>query len=104
MKVQSHVNKCHSNYGKLPTKLAITKPWEALCVDLIGPYILKAMDKTQIDFMCITMLNTATSWFKIVELLVSPLPERDVPTGTKGQKGNDIHIQPNNPNLTSNQQ
>eukprot|EP00804_Cyclotella_cryptica_P019637 CCRYP_013980-RA/>CCRYP_013980-RA protein AED:0.47 eAED:0.47 QI:0/-1/0/1/-1/1/1/0/165 len=50
-KVQSHVKKCHScqvnkrrqlKYGKLPTKLAITNPWEALCVDLIGPYTLKS--------------------------------------------------------------
>eukprot|EP00804_Cyclotella_cryptica_P022172 CCRYP_011627-RA/>CCRYP_011627-RA protein AED:0.47 eAED:0.47 QI:0/0/0/1/0/0/3/0/118 len=36
---------------KLPPKLAITNPWEALCVDLIGPYTLKGKDKTQIDFM-----------------------------------------------------
>ena len=43
--VQSYVKKCHScqvnKYGKLPAKLAITTPWEALCVDLIGPYTLK---------------------------------------------------------------
>eukprot|EP00804_Cyclotella_cryptica_P028760 CCRYP_018726-RA/>CCRYP_018726-RA protein AED:0.53 eAED:0.19 QI:0/-1/0/1/-1/1/1/0/384 len=48
--VQSYDKKCHScqvnkrrqlKYGKLPTKLAITNPWEALCVDLIGPYTLK---------------------------------------------------------------
>eukprot|EP00804_Cyclotella_cryptica_P030711 CCRYP_009130-RA/>CCRYP_009130-RA protein AED:0.41 eAED:0.41 QI:0/0/0/1/0/0/3/0/317 len=68
--VQSHVKKCHScqvnkcrqlKYGKLPSKLAVTNPWEALCVDLIGPYILKGKDKTQIDFMCITMIDPATS-------------------------------------------
>ena len=67
--VQSHVKKCHSCqvnkprlhiYGKLSTKLAIAKPWEALCVDLIGPYTLKAKAKTQIDFMCITMFDPAT--------------------------------------------
>jgi hypothetical protein len=53
--VLSHFKKCHScqvnkcsqyKQGKLMTKLAITKPWEALCVDLIGPYTLKAKDKT----------------------------------------------------------
>eukprot|EP00804_Cyclotella_cryptica_P016192 CCRYP_005685-RA/>CCRYP_005685-RA protein AED:0.45 eAED:0.81 QI:0/0/0/1/0.5/0.33/3/0/553 len=58
--VQSHVKKCHScqvnkhrqiKYGKLPTKLAITNPWEALCVDLIGPYTIKGKNKTQIDFI-----------------------------------------------------
>ena len=79
-------------YGKLPTKLAITNPWEALCVDLIGPYTLKGKDKTQIDFMCITMINPATSWFEIVELPVSQ-QELDIPTGYKGAKGKDTHIQ-----------
>eukprot|EP00804_Cyclotella_cryptica_P022857 CCRYP_005057-RA/>CCRYP_005057-RA protein AED:0.35 eAED:0.36 QI:0/0/0/1/0/0/2/0/611 len=87
--VQSHVKKCHScqvnkrrqlKYGKLPTKLAITNPWEALCVDLIGPYTLKGKDKTQIDFMCVTMIDPATSWFEIVELPVSQLQELDIPT------------------------
>eukprot|EP00804_Cyclotella_cryptica_P026090 CCRYP_013954-RA/>CCRYP_013954-RA protein AED:0.28 eAED:0.28 QI:0/0/0/1/1/1/2/0/538 len=87
--VQSHVKKCHScqvnkrrqlKYGKLPTKLAITNPWEALCVDLIGPYTLKGKDKTQIDFMCVTMIDPATSWFEIVELPVSHFQELDIPT------------------------
>jgi hypothetical protein len=95
MTVQSHFQKCHSCqvkkhrqhlYRKLPTKLAITKHWEALCVDLIGPYTLKAKDKTQIDFMCITMIDPATSWFEIVELPVSQLSELDIPMGTKGQQ------------------
>eukprot|EP00804_Cyclotella_cryptica_P018324 CCRYP_017983-RA/>CCRYP_017983-RA protein AED:0.41 eAED:0.41 QI:0/0/0/1/1/1/2/0/348 len=80
MTVQSHIKRCHScqvnkrrqlKYGKLPTKLAITNPWEALYVDLIGPFTLKGKDKTQIDFMCITMIDPATSWFEIVELPVS---------------------------------
>jgi hypothetical protein len=90
--------------GKLLTKLAITKPWEALCVDLIGPYNLKNKDRTQIDFMCITMIDPATSWFKIEELPISQLPDLDVPQGTKGQMGKDTHIQPKNPNLKTRQQ
>jgi hypothetical protein len=48
-------------YGKLPAKLAITTPWEALCVNLIGPYTLKSIDKIDIDFMCITMIYPASS-------------------------------------------
>eukprot|EP00804_Cyclotella_cryptica_P016666 CCRYP_001971-RA/>CCRYP_001971-RA protein AED:0.45 eAED:0.58 QI:0/0/0/1/0/0/3/0/370 len=104
--VQSHVKKCHScqvnkrrqiKYGKLPTKLAITNPWEALCVDLIGPSTLKGKDKTQIDFMCITMIDPATSWFEIVELPVSQLPKLDIPMGTKGHKGKDTHVQQQQP-------
>ncbi len=39
------VNKRQSTqYGKLPMKFVITTPWEALCVDLIGPYTLKGKD------------------------------------------------------------
>eukprot|EP00804_Cyclotella_cryptica_P007855 CCRYP_001438-RA/>CCRYP_001438-RA protein AED:0.10 eAED:0.10 QI:2589/-1/1/1/-1/1/1/166/750 len=104
--VQSHVKKCHScqvnkrrqlKYGKLPTKLAITNPWVALCVDLIGPYTLKGKDKTQIDFMCVTMIDPATRWFEIVELPVSQLQELDISTGTKGQRSKDTHVQTKQP-------
>jgi len=35
-------------------------PWEALCVDLIGPYTLKGKDGTMID--------PASSWLEVVEL------------------------------------
>jgi hypothetical protein len=36
------VNKRHSQkYGHLPPKLVIITPWKALCVDLIGPTLLK---------------------------------------------------------------
>ncbi len=93
--VQSHVKKCHScqvnecrqlKYGKLPMKLEITNPCEALCVNLIRPYNLKGKDKTQIDFMCITMIDPATSWFEIVELPISQ-QELDILKGTKGHKG-----------------
>jgi hypothetical protein len=63
------VNKRHSQkYGHLPPKLVITTPWKALCVDLIGPYTLKGKDGSSIDFIRLTMINPATSWFDIVEL------------------------------------
>jgi hypothetical protein len=55
-------------YGHLPPKTIITIPWRALCVDLIGPYTLKGKDGTVIDFMALTMINPATSWFEVVEL------------------------------------
>ncbi len=55
-------------YGHLPSKTIITVPWRALCVDLIGPYTLKGKDGTIIDFMALTMIHPATSWFKVVEL------------------------------------
>jgi hypothetical protein len=63
------VKKRHSQkYGHLPPKLVITTPWKALCVDLIGPYTLKGKDRSSIDFMCLTMIDPATSKFEIVEL------------------------------------
>jgi hypothetical protein len=63
------VNKKHNfKYGHLPSKIIITIPWWALCVDLIGPYTLKGKDGTVIDFMALTMINPTTSWFKVVEL------------------------------------
>ncbi len=55
-------------YGHLPSKIVITIPWRALCVDLIGPYTLKGKDGTVIDFMALTMIDPATSWLKVVEL------------------------------------
>jgi hypothetical protein len=56
------VNKRHSQkYGHLPPKLVITTPWKALCVDLIGPFTLKGQEGSSIDFMCLTMINPATS-------------------------------------------
>ena len=68
------VNKRRSQkYGKLPTKLVTITPWEAVCVDLSGPYMLRGKDWTEIDFMCLTMIDPASSWFEIVELLVVEL-------------------------------
>ncbi len=55
-------------YGHLPPKTIITGPWRVLCVDLIGPYTLKGKDSTIINFMALTMIDPATSWFKVVEL------------------------------------
>jgi hypothetical protein len=80
------VNKRHSQkYGHLPPKLVITTPWKALCADLIGPYTLKGKDGSSIDFMCLTMINPATSWFEIVEL-PTVAQETTVPLVGKGKK------------------
>jgi hypothetical protein len=63
------VNKRHSQkYGHLPPKPVIMTPWNMLCVDLIGPYILKGKDGSSIAFMCLTMIDPTTRWFEIVEL------------------------------------
>jgi hypothetical protein len=55
-------------YGHLPSKIVISTLWEALCVNLVGPYTLKGKDGSSIDFMALTMINPSSSWFKVVEL------------------------------------
>jgi hypothetical protein len=96
--IRSHVKNCRTcqvnkrhkhKYGKLPTKLVIKNPWEALCVDLIGPYTLKGKDGTEIDFMCLTMIDPASSWFEIVELPVTT--DAVIPSDIKGHKGTKTH-------------
>jgi hypothetical protein len=80
------VNKRHSQkYGHLPPKLVITTPCKVLCVDLISPYTLKGKDRSSIDFMCLTMINPATSWFEIVEL-PTVTQQTTVPPAGKGKK------------------
>jgi hypothetical protein len=70
----SHV-KNMQKYGKLPAKLATITSWEAVCVNLIGPYKLRGKDGTEINFICLTMIDPASSWFKFVELpVVEPSP------------------------------
>ena len=75
--IRKHVKSCDCcqkgkkrkwNYGLIPAKIAETIPWRCFCVDLIGPYTIKAKDGTILDFMCLTMIDPATGWFEIVEL------------------------------------
>ncbi len=63
--------------------MVILTPWEALCVDLVGPHTLNGKDGSSIDFMCLTMIDPATSWFEMVEL---PTVRVKVPKGGKGKK------------------
>ncbi len=37
---------------------------------LVGPYALKGKDGSAIDFMALTMIDPASSWFEIMELLL----------------------------------
>ena len=39
-----------------------------MCVDIIGPYTIKARDKTILDLTFLNMIDPVTSWFEIVEL------------------------------------
>jgi hypothetical protein len=42
-------------------------PWQTLCVDLIGPYIVRTKNGTQ-SLHAMTMFDPATSWFEVVEI------------------------------------
>ncbi len=78
------VNKrCQLKYGHLPSKIVISTPWEALCVDLIGPYTLKGKDGSEVDFVALTMIDPTSSWFEIVEL---PLVSRLTTTLVNGKE------------------
>ena len=61
-------------------------------MDLIGPYTIKGKDGTVIDFMCLTMIDPASSWFEIAELPV--ITEMIIPLDTKGHKGKKTHEEP----------
>ena len=54
-------------YGKLPPKVAEAKPWERLCVDLIGPYKIRCKDNSMLKCQCVTMVDPATGWFEVHE-------------------------------------
>ena len=73
----------------MPIKLVVANPWEALCVDPIGQHTLKGQHGTVVDFMCLTMIDPATRWFEIVELLVTGDPV--IPMDTKGHKDTKTH-------------
>jgi hypothetical protein len=55
-------------YGHLPPKIVISPQWEALCVNLVGPYTLKGKDGLSIDFMALAMIDPNSSWFEVVEV------------------------------------
>ena len=61
-----------TKYGHLPPKAAETKPWEVLCVDLIGPYKIKQPKRKgknkDLELFCLTMIDPATGWFEMVRI------------------------------------
>jgi hypothetical protein len=76
-------------YEHLPPKNLLSTPWEALCVNLVGTYTLKSKDGSSIDFMALTMIDPASSWFKIVEL---PTNMRLVTKKVNGKERTEVKI------------
>jgi hypothetical protein len=66
------LNKKHQlKYGKIPPKDPDIIPWDVLCIDLIGPYVITVDmngNKKEIILHCLTMIDPATGWFEIVEI------------------------------------
>jgi hypothetical protein len=77
-------------YRHLPPKTIINSPWECVCVNLIGPYTLKGKDNLQIDFMALTVIGPASSWFEIVELPVITQLFRQTVNGKELQTADEI--------------
>ena len=73
----------------------IPNPWDVLCVDVIGPYTLKDKHKIEIDFMCLTLIDQATSRLEIVEMPV--VDKSTIPTSRRGRNGISTHNAPKVP-------
>ena len=66
----------NTEYGQPPKEAEEMNPWHTVCVDLIGSYSVKArvqqFDNTiktnEINFFCMTFIDTATQWFEIKEV------------------------------------
>ncbi len=59
-------------------------PQRALGADFIRQYTLKGKDNTSINFMCLTMIDLATSWFDTITL--PTVTSLTVPNTGKGEK------------------
>ena len=56
-------------YGHLPPKPVERRPWERLCIDLIGPYTIGNQKQgDEITLHCLTMMDPVTGWFEIAEV------------------------------------
>ena len=60
--------KTKKKYGHLPPKQAEAIPWDTLCIDLIGPYVVKEHGKQKWILHCLTMIDPSTGWFEIAEI------------------------------------
>ena len=58
----------NKKYGKLPSKLAESIPWNKLSVGLIGPYVVRKKGKKEnLHLKSVTMINPVTGWFEIAQ-------------------------------------
>ena len=62
----------HKKYGHLPEKEAEAIPWDKMCLDLIGPYIIRCKNKTCLTCRCVTMIDPATGFMNMMIKSLSP--------------------------------
>ena len=60
--------KTNQKYGKLPPKQAETNPWDTLCVDLIGPYMIPRKGKNPLKLWFPAIIDPATGWFEMAQI------------------------------------
>ena len=57
----------NKKYGKLLAKLAEEILWNKLCVDIIGPYVIKRKFKKEtLHIKVVTNIGPVTGWFEVV--------------------------------------
>ena len=83
-KICQRLKKRKNLYGHIPPKnIAELKPWCLLHVDLIDPYSKytrqhqsgEAIISNNVSLTCKKMINSATGWFKIIEVTTCDLDE-----------------------------
>ena len=57
-----------NKYGKLPPKRVEDKPWDLLCIDLIGPYTVTLEGNKTTRLQAMTFIDPATGWFEIEQV------------------------------------
>ena len=60
-----HTKWSTKKYGKLPAELEEETPCNKLCVDLIGPYIIRRKGKIYLISKAVTMIDPVTGWFGV---------------------------------------
>ena len=55
-------------YGKLPPKNVEIIPWDAVCIDLVGPYTVTDQKGNDRILNVMTFVDPATGWFEIAEI------------------------------------
>ena len=75
--VQKEVSNCgtcqltkpsNKKYGELPDKLSKEIPRNKLCVDLIGPYVIRRKSKKgNPQLKSVTIIESVTGWFEVIQ-------------------------------------